>query len=179
MLSIYGIDSDTRVNIKNSSYSISELLQDEDDTVRFADGCCLVFRLAPHDYHRYGFTVGGNIIRHKKINGVLHCVRPVACDRFPVFIQNSREYIILENERVGQVVQMEVGALLVGRIHNHDIKGTVRQGQEKGFFEFGGSTIILLLEKNKVIIESSLKLQSELRGEVQIKKGVCIATCVC
>ena len=41
-----------------------------------------------------------------------------------------------------------VGALLVGRIVNHPVTGTVCRGQEKGYFQFGGSTIVLLLQKH-------------------------------
>lgn len=43
---------------------------------------------------------------------------------------------------------MEVGAMMVGRITNHEaVPGYVTRGEEKGYFEFGGSTIILLTQK--------------------------------
>ena len=51
---------------------------------------------------------------------------------------------------------MEVGALLVGKISNHTQSGFVMRGEEKGYFEFGGSTIVLLLEKNAVTLREDL-----------------------
>ena len=47
---------------------------------------------------------------------------------------------------------MEVGAMMVGRITNHEAEpGYVTRGEEKGYFEFGGSTIILLDAKGAVL----------------------------
>ncbi|MGM1459003.1 MAG: phosphatidylserine decarboxylase, partial [Columbia Basin potato purple top phytoplasma] len=67
----------------------------------------------------------------------------------------------LETKNFCTIIQIEVGALLVGKINNHPIT-SFQKGQEKGCFSFGGSTIILLIKKNKVIfekifIENSLK----------------------
>lgn len=83
------------------------------------------------------------------IDGCLHCVRPAAYSSVPVFVENSREYIVLSTPAFGTVVQMEVGALLVGKIHNFRSNRRVFQGQEKGYFEFGGSTILVLVKKNR------------------------------
>jgi len=53
------------------------------------------------------------------------------------------------------MIQMEVGALFVGRIVNHPLTEFSR-GQEKGRFEFGGSTVILLLQKDATVIDEEL-----------------------
>lgn len=63
-----------------------------------------------------------------------------------IIIQNSREYAVIDSEEYGKIVQMEVGALLVGKISN---KGYVAgdevcKGEEKGYFEHGGSSIVVL-----------------------------------
>ena len=47
---------------------------------------------------------------------------------------------------------MEVGAMMVGRICNNHMEYTFKRGEEKGRFEFGGSTIVLLIEKGKAEI---------------------------
>ena len=63
-----------------------------------------------------------------------------------IIIQNSREYAVIDSEEYGKIVQMEVGALLVGKISNKGyVAGDeVRKGEEKGYFEYGGSSIVVL-----------------------------------
>ena len=85
-----------------------------------------------------------------KIPGVYHTVRPVALEALPVFLENTREYCLLRTRHFKTIVQMEVGAMLVGRICNPPSARQVRRGQEKGFFQYGGSTIILLVQKDQV-----------------------------
>ncbi len=62
--------------------------------------------------------MGGKVLRARKIRGKLHCVRPIALRTVPVFAQNSREYEVIAAGKFGIVVQMEIGALLVGKINN-------------------------------------------------------------
>jgi phosphatidylserine decarboxylase len=66
---------------------------------------------------------------------------------------------------------MEVGALGVGKIVNHDEKGLVNRGEEKGYFEFGGSTIILLVERDAVSIRKDLIKNTEEGYETKILQG--------
>ena len=70
---------------------------------------------------------------------------------------------------------MEVGALLVGRICNYHQERTVIRGMEKGKFEFGGSTIILLLQKDRAVIRKDLLENTAKNRETQVKMGECIA----
>ena len=65
---------------------------------------------------------------------------------------------MIDSDGFGRAVQMEVGAMLVGRIVN-DCPSACRivRGMEKGHFEYGGSTIILLLSKDKVDIRNDLQ----------------------
>ena len=92
------------------------------------------------------------VLRQEKnvfIKGKLHTVRPIALEALPVFTENSREYTVIKTDKFGEILQMEVGALLVGKIHNHiTCEAPVKKGDEKGMFLYGGSTIILLLQKD-------------------------------
>ena len=57
---------------------------------------------------------------------------------------------------------MEVGAMLVGRIVNEKISACdVKRGEEKGHFEYGGSTIILLIQKDRAVIDGSFLTATE------------------
>ena len=145
-LSVFPISETLRLDIKNSTYSVEELLQDRDMARRFAGGTCLVFRLAMSDIHHYHFFDRGEVLQSKKIKGQLHTVRPIS-EAYRVYARNQRHVTLMATEHFGTVAQIEVGALLVGRIVNHPIKAFER-GTVKGHFEFGGSTVVVLLEKN-------------------------------
>lgn len=153
-LTAYRIESKSRFDIKGISYTVGELLQNPQLARQYEGGICLVFRLTVSDYHRYCYLDDGVKEDNIFIPGVLHTVQPVALGEYPVFRQNCREYTRLHTKHFGTVVQVEVGALFVGRIKNNDGSGVFRQGDEKGRFEFGGSTIVVLLEKGAARLDS-------------------------
>ena len=161
-LSAYEIGADCRYTIKGIDYSLAGLLADSALAKRFRGGRCLIFRLTPQNYHRYWYIDSG--IREKPVvlPGVLHCVRPIACERYPVYAQNSREYVLIHTENFGDIIQMEVGALLVGRIRNHPNGPEVCRGEEKGYFEFGGSTIVLLFERGRIALDAPMRTDIEM-----------------
>ena len=101
-------------------------------------------------------------------------MRPIALETLPVFAQNCREYTIIESKEFGKVVQMEVGALFVGRITNFvrpEGGSAVAAGEEKGYFEFGGSTIILLREKDAPPLNERIAEQTAGGAEIDVKIG--------
>lgn len=158
-LSAYRICNGLKLNIKNSAYSVASLLDDSQAADRFCSGWCLVFRLCVDDYHRYSYADSGVITAQYEVKGRLHTVRPIACD-FNPYSTNHRVVNLLECDRIGDAAQIEVGALMVGKIKNHDGEGAAfRKGQEKGYFEFGGSTVILLVgdcvEIDRDIVENT------------------------
>lgn len=161
-LSAYHIGENSTFHIKNSRYKIEDLIAGSKEAPDYRGGFCLVFRLCVDDYHRYGNIDNGTILENKYIKGRLHTVRPIALNRYPVFVQNSREYTIIDTENFGRAAQIEVGALMIGKIKNHQQTGKVKKGTEKGMFLYGGSTIVVLLEKEKVrIFEEYLKNTNE------------------
>ena len=105
------------------------------------------------------------------IPGALHTVRPIALQHTDVFIQNCREYTILRTAHFGTVAQIEVGALLVGKIANDLRKGAFRRGQEKGRFLYGGSTVVVLLRRDAAAVDERF-WQATARGEeTRVKLG--------
>ena len=174
-LSAYPIGEDSTYRIKHVEYRVEELLQSKGLARRFQGGTCLIFRLTPGNYHRYCYVDKGRKVAQRVIPGVLHCVRPLACEQYPVFVQNSREYSLLQTEHFGPVVQMEVGAILVGKIHNHANIQSFHRGEEKGYFKFGGSTIILLLEKDRVRLSQRVLKNMQCHRETKVRMGSCIA----
>lgn len=164
LLSAYNIDDNTVLHIKGSDYRISDLLGGSDKAELFSGGIALVFRLCVTHYHRYVYFYSGSKGENVFIKGKLHTVRPIALEALPVFVRNCREYTIMKTDNFGTAAQIEVGALLVGKIKNHHGEHTFSRGEEKGMFLYGGSTVVLLLEKDKAILDKSL-FEATQKGE--------------
>lgn len=170
-LSAYHLQEDTVLPIKQSSYTISDLLKDDKLAKQYTNGICLVFRLCVNHYHRYCYPASGIKSENVFIKGRLHTVRPIALAEYPVFAENCREYTVIKTEHFGSVLQMEVGAMLVGKISNLHGATTVTRGQEKGKFLYGGSTIVLLFQKDAVTIKEEFFKKTSLGIETSIRMG--------
>ena len=176
LLRAYPIQDGTVLPVKESRYTIASLLRSEKLAKRFDGGTCLVFRLCVNHYHRYSYIESGEKSRNVFIPGVLHTVRPVALRERPVFTENCREYTLIRTENAGTILQMEVGAMLVGRIVNLQQEAQVKRGQEKGYFAYGGSTIIVLLQKNRAVLSEQIMSASGRGEETPVKLGEKIGT---
>ena len=175
LLSVYRIEDRTVLPVKQSRYTVDSLLQNQELAARYRDGWCFVFRLCVEHYHRYCYPVSGVKNENRFIGGKLHTVRPIALREVPVFCENCREYTTIQTDRFGPVTQMEVGALLVGKIQNDDGAGPVTKGAEKGRFLYGGSTIVLLFEKDAVKPLDPFLNESQRGNETAVKLGQIIA----
>ncbi len=170
-LTAYPIEPDGVFTVKHTPYTLPSLLRDASLASRFAGGTCLIFRLAVDDYHRYCYIADGEKGENVHLSGVFHTVCPIANDHFPIFKENTREYTLLQTDAFGEVLVMEVGALMVGKIVNHHGAKRVSRGEEKGFFQFGGSTIVLLLEKDAVALDADILENSRNGFETVVKFG--------
>lgn len=176
LLSAYPVEQGTVIPAKQSRYTLAQLLGSQALAAPFSGGWCLVFRLAVRHYHRYCFPDNGVIADYGFLPGVLHTVRPVALARGPVFCQNCRAYTVLEAAHLGHAVQLEVGAMLVGRIVNRKQTGAFARGEEKGLFQYGGSTVILLLEPGRITLDEALLRASRQGRETPVHLGQRIGT---
>lgn len=164
LLTAYPIADGTVIPVKQSQYRIEDLLRDAALAKQFEGGLCLVYRLCVNHFHRYAYVETGHKSENVRLEGRLHTVRPIALRNVPVFTENAREYTVLETERLGKLVQMEVGAMLVGRIRNLHGAADVTRGAEKGYFEYGGSTVIVLVPKDAVRLLPEVR-EASARGE--------------
>lgn len=173
---VYKIQENTTLSIKNTEYTLRSLLRSPRLAKRFRGGHAYLLRLTVDDYHRYVYAASGRQSANYHIDGTFHTVNPIANDYLPIYKENTREYTVIHSEEFGDVLQMEVGALLVGKISNHTQKGTVTRGDEKGYFEYGGSTIILLTEKDAVTPRSDLLTNTASGYETKVLQGHPLAT---
>ena len=170
-LTVHKISSRSFFCIKGSRYRVSDLLSNEFLAKRFCGGYCCIFRLEVNDYHRYCYIDNGVKSENTFIPGELHTVNPIALERYNIYKRNSREYTVLHTENFGDVAQIEVGAMLVGRIVNLHGESTFKRGDEKGRFEFGGSTVVLLFEKGRIAPDMDILRNSAENIETVVKYG--------
>lgn len=176
-LTVLPITKDAKFSIKNIGYTFEELVRDSSLAERYADGTMMIFRLTVSDYHRYGYPVTGTEHSRRKILGHYHTVHPLAAEKTPLYAENTREYCLIDTERFGTVLMMEVGALLVGRIVNDKPEGPVERGTEKGHFEYGGSTVICCTGKGMLNVDAEFTANSANGLETCVKYGERIGVC--
>jgi phosphatidylserine decarboxylase len=158
--------------IKGYRFDIFSFLNNVHLAQKYIDGSLVIIRLAPMDYHRFHFPVSGRVSPVTRIDGDYYSVNPLALRKMTeIFCLNKREYTLISNPMFGDVVIAEVGATMVGSIIQTYTGNFVKKGEEKGYFKFGGSTVVLLFGKNKIRIDEDL-LNNTLKGyETEIKQG--------
>ena len=158
------ISMDNLIQVKNITYSLSELLGDDKIAKEYDGGTCLVLRLCPTDYHRFHFVDDGIPGTNHFIDGSYYSVNPTALERIPkLYCQNKREWSIFKSENFGDIIHVEVGATCVGTIiQSYTPNEKVKKGDEKGYFKFGGSTTILFFKKDTVVIDEDIINQTAL-----------------
>lgn len=173
ILAYENIDIKMLIQIKGITYSLAELIGHDFIDSNYAEGSCLIVRLSPADYHRFHFVDHGTCSPTTKIKGFYYSVNPTSLKRInKIFCSNKREWSILNSENFGEILYVEVGATFVGSIiqtYNNNEK--VKKGDEKGYFKFGGSTVILFLEKDVVKIDKDIIEQTALGMECSVRMG--------
>ena len=163
---------DTRFLIKGNRCTLGALLKDDEQAKTFQGGNIAIFRLAPADYHRFHFPDGGYAEAPRAIRGYLDSVCTQAIEHDPsIFCHNQRDIVQLSSSGFGRMLIIPIGAMLVGRIVETYRAGPVIRGQEQGYFEIGGSSIVMVLKKDKVIFDEDLVANSQNGLETKIKMG--------
>ncbi|MCX8128816.1 MAG: phosphatidylserine decarboxylase [Clostridia bacterium] len=167
------VNIDQLLQIKGFSYTLKDLIRDEQLAAEYEGGTYLLLRLCPVDYHRFHFIDGGVCSGSKRINGAYYSVNPIALSSVPLaFCRNKREYSILASDNFGDILYVEVGATSVGSIvQTYSSGARVQKGDEKGYFKFGGSTVLVLFKKNKVRIHADILKQTEAGYETRVLAG--------
>lgn len=177
ILTFQSIDDVSSFFIKGSEFSLQSFLRDETLTGKYKNGAMAIIRLAPVDYHRYHFPASGIASGSTKIKGHYFSVSPLALlGSLRIFCENKREYCTLKTQQYGDLLIMDVGATMVGGItQTYNPNSEVKKGQEKGYFSFGGSTLVLLFEKDKIQFDQDLIKNTKKGLETYIQMGENIA----
>lgn len=159
--------------VKGEKFHLTDLLQDEAQAQKYEQGTMVIARLCPTDYHRYHFPVNSTPGESKLINGYLYSVNPIAIKQdIAILTKNKRVICSLDSEEFGEVLFIEVGATNVGSINQtYTPRKTYRKGDEKGYFSFGASTLILLFEPNRIQLDGDLLEASAKKIEIRCLMG--------
>jgi len=171
------IEPDSTIMVKDTVYSIEELLGSSAYKHAFKQGVFAHTFLSIYDYHRYHMPVKGVIREIKKIPGKLwvnEAKKPDGSieniDDVGFQFTHTRGSVIIESA-IGLIAVMPVG---MGHISSVDFTAEegmeLAKGDELGYFAFGGSDIIMLFEQGKV--EFIAKKERHYKQGEQIAKAV-------
>lgn len=149
--------------VKGKEFSLFEFLQSQADASRYQEGSMAIARLCPSDYHRFHFPCDGTATEARLINGSLYSVNPMAlAKRIVILSENKRMITEIDSKQFGTILYIEIGATAVGTIRQtYTPDQFVKKGEEKGYFEFGGSCIVLLFEKGRIVFDEDLIKNTE------------------
>lgn len=143
------IDEKSVYPVKGQYLRAKDLIGNEQVAKIFEGGPLMIARLCPVDYHRYHYPDNGHVIDNFRVAGAYDSVNPFALKyKNQIFIKNERHVSIIQTENFGKLAYIEVGAICVGKIvQTHRWNKPFMRGEEKGYFLFGGSTVVVVGEK--------------------------------
>lgn len=150
--------------VKGQPFNLERLFQNQQLAKQYEGGSLVLARLCPSDYHRFHFPIDCIPGPSRLINGPLYSVNPFAVKKNLAYLtENKRLLTLLESKTFGTVAYFDVGATTCGSIVETFTPGKpIKKGDEKGYFEFGGSALIILFEPGKIAFSSDLLNQNEL-----------------
>lgn len=161
------------VFVKGQRFDLPRLFGSREAAAPYEKGDLVLSRLCPVDYHRYHFPASGHATSPLLLNGCLLSVNPIALrQNLSIFWENKRNLSYLETKRYGRIASFEVGATCVGSMnYSGDFPRQVSKGEEKGWFAFGGSSVLTFFEPGRVRLAEDLLLQSSQQRELYALMG--------
>jgi phosphatidylserine decarboxylase len=141
----------------------------------FEQGGMVIARLAPQDYHRFHAPLSGTITAIHDIPGTLWSVSADAARSGNQPFLNQRKVVIINAGDQGYVAYVAIGATCVGSVLLQKADGTplkvgqlVDRGDQFGIMQFGGSTVVMLFARDKVVFDADLLYRSRFPVETLI-----------
>lgn len=172
-MAFQNVNDITHVFVKGQKFNLEALIGKKSLAKKYQNGSLLLSRLCPVDYHRFHFPCEGTPSEPKLIKGNLLSVNPIALRKhLSIFWENKRFITLIQTPQLGQIIYIEIGATCVGSVSQTYIPHTsIKKGDEKGYFNFGGSSTILLFEPEKIQFSKDLLQSSSQQLELYAKMG--------
>lgn len=174
LLAFENVSDVNKFYIKGNEFTLDEFLNNKSLAEKNKNSSLIILRLAPNDYHRYHFPYSGKVSESTKIKGKYFSVSPYALVKnfTKVFCENKREFCIISTEDKGDIIVSPVGATMVGSIiETFKPNSYIKKGDEMGYFSFGGSTIVMLVDKDKIKIDKDILTNTKNNMETYVKMG--------
>lgn len=160
--------------VKGREFTLLAFLADEKLAKKYANASLFILRLAPNDYHRFHFPYSGTPLAITKIKGNYFSVSPYALAKnfTKVFCENKREFCELKTQDKGDILIAPIGATMVGSIfETYTPNKPLQKGDEMGYFAFGGSTVVMLVDKDKIKIDEDILQNTQNKIETFVRMG--------
>jgi phosphatidylserine decarboxylase len=152
---------------KGEQLSVEDLIIDKATATKFTNGSVLISRLSPIDDHRFHFPIACVPNKTFRIRG-----------EYP-FRRNKTTSTLLCTRNCRNILMVEIGAICVGSIQQTFVpKKPVLKGDEKGYFEFGGSMVILIFENGRVQLSDDILENTASGVETDVLMGNEVATII-
>lgn len=176
----FPITDDATLVVKGITHKISDLLEDSDYGEMFAGGQFTHFYLSITDYHRFHVPFAGTVVEKKILPGFAYIgvfMKPdgstYLTDGESYQFRQERGLVVMKTEELGYVALLPIGMGPVSSVElTPDVGATLHKGEEFGFFQFGGSDVVVLFQKDAVDIAAEAGkhyLQGEAIGTARPK----------
>jgi phosphatidylserine decarboxylase len=161
--------------VKSARVGISELIGEPETARELGDPAVLLVRLAAADYHRCHFPADGTAHPPRAVGRKLHSVHPIALEAGAPSFVNYRMVTRIDTQAFGPLMIIEIGALTVGSIVQTFAQPEVRRGEQKSYFRFGGSALVMLAPADRIRFDDDL-IRSTTEGiESRVRVGTRVA----
>ncbi len=173
LLAYPSVPSNQSFPIKRANFTLREFLQDNSLADRYANGSMVISRLSLRDYHHVHFPDSGVPGKAVAIDGKYYAGGPYSLRTLvPFYTENRRMLTSFDSDHFGQIAIVEVGAFTVGSIQQRYEAGRrIAKGAHKGWFELGGSTVVLLFEKGSIRLDEDLCKLTQAGIETFVRLG--------
>ena len=167
------VPPDMTFRVKRGVFNLRRFLQNDALARKYADGSVVISRLSLRDYHHFHFPDSGVPKEALAIDGRYYAVGPYSVQvPLPFYMKNYRLLTLFHSDHFGGIAIAEIGGFTVGSIQQRYEPGVhVRKGARKGFFELGGSTVVLLFERGRIRLDEDLRSNSKSGIETFVRLG--------
>ena len=159
--------------IKGGLFDLQALLCDDSLSRHYSGGSVAILRLYLADYHHFHFPDSGAPCESRPLAGRYFAVTPYARRlAVPFYGENRRVLTLFHSDHFGRIAMIDVGAFTVGSIRQTFVPGArVAKGAHKGYFELGGSLIVLLFEGGTIRFDADLCRNTQAGLETFVRLG--------
>lgn len=152
--------------VKGKSYSMLEMVGNEENLEKYIGGTFIILYLSPRHYHRIHSPVTGEIVNEFSLGTKSYPVNRLGLKygKSPL----SKNYRVISEivHDKGSLFLVKVGAMYINSIEKTTQSNFLKKGEEVAYFSFG-STVVLLFEKDTFILKNDLQTPTDVKmGEV-------------